>query len=89
MDHNDKMIFTSIATKAQTEETLGFGLKVIDDGDKEDYDRFQLLRGEVVAGNNNPKVLQEIKTYILKFMSTGRIKKSEGYGILAEISLLT
>lgn len=88
LNDKDKQVFSNICFKAGIEETLGFGLKVPDD-EKEEFNRFQLLRGEVSAGNNAPQVLRELKSYILKFMSTGRIRKNEGYEILAEISILT
>ncbi len=88
LNDHDRKLLANICFKAQAEETLGFGLKVVDD-DKAEFDRFQLLKGELVAGNNSPQVLKEIKGYILKFMSTGRISKSDGYNILAEIMILT
>lgn len=64
----------------------GYGIK----GKKDDeYERFRLLQGSVVAGDNSPQVLKELKTLILKFMSQGKINKREGYGILAEIAILS
>jgi len=64
------------------------GLGMDEEGEQE-MDRFELLRSEVVAGQNSPQSLKELKQYILKFMSDGRLKKSEGHGLLAELAILT
>jgi len=58
------------------------------DKDKKDSDRFQLLRGEVMAGNNSEKVLKELRGLIVRFMNEDRITKKEGTSMLMELSAL-
>jgi hypothetical protein len=58
------------------------------DADKKDGDRFQLLRGEVMAGNNSDKVLKELRGLIVRFMNEDRITKKEGTSMLLELSAL-
>jgi hypothetical protein len=55
--------------------------------EKTDADRFNLLRGEYLAGNNAPTLLKELRSFILKFMDDGRIKRKEGMGLLAELAV--
>ena len=56
--------------------------------EKEEANRFNLLRGEVLAGNNNEKIMKELRGLILRFMSDGRIQQKEGTTMLVELSAL-
>ena len=51
-------------------------------------DRFNILRGEITAGNDNPKIAREFKTILLKFMNEGRIPRQQGNDILHEMLAL-
>lgn len=61
--------------------------KTTNKDEKTDADRFNLLRGEYLAGNNAPTLLKELRSFILKFMDDGRIKRKEGMGLLAELAV--
>jgi len=61
--------------------------KTISKDEKEEADRFNLLRGEYLAGNNAPTLLKELRSFILKFMDDGRIKRKDGMGLLAELAV--
>ena len=72
---------------------LGAGLnghfklnKSVDDEEVKDLARFELLRGEYLAGNNAPTLVKELRSHVLKFMDGGRIKRKDGMGLLAELS---
>lgn len=56
--------------------------------EKKDNERFELLRGEVMAGNNSEKVLKELRGLIVRFMNEGRIHQREGTSMLMEISAI-
>ena len=56
--------------------------------EKKDNDRFELLRGEVMAGNNSEKVLKELRGLIVRFINEGRIHQREGTNMLMEISAI-
>jgi hypothetical protein len=58
------------------------------DEEKKDLDRFNILRGELVAGNNSDKLVKELRSLIVKFLNTGRIHKAEGMNLLQELSVL-
>ena len=68
------------------DKIAGYGLKPFKD---DEYERFRLIQGSFVAGDNAPQVIKELKHLIVKFMHNGRLNRREGYGILAEIALLT
>jgi hypothetical protein len=66
----------------------GLGLKrTTTNTDEEEAKRFELLKGEYVAGNNNPKVISELRKLVVKMMSDGRIRKNQGVELLMELSI--
>jgi len=63
-----------------------FKLKKNDTGEeKDDLDRFNLLKGSFGAGNNSESVMRELRGLITKFIHEGRITKNEGLSLLMEI----
>jgi hypothetical protein len=59
-----------------------------DDEDKERVDRFNVLRGEVLAGNNNENVIKELRGLVVRFINEGRITRQEGTNMLMELSAI-
>ena len=55
--------------------------------EKTEADRFNLLRGEYLAGNNAPTLIKELRGFVLKFMDDGRIKRKDGMSLLAELAV--
>lgn len=58
------------------------------DEDRKEAQRFEVLRGEVLAGNNSDSVLKELRMLIVKFMNSGRLHKSEGTEMLMTLATL-
>lgn len=50
--------------------------------------RFMILKGQIMAGQNNDSVVREFKALLLKYMKNGQIPRGEGYEILQELLLL-
>ena len=55
--------------------------------DKVEEDRFELVKGEFIAGNDNPAIVKELKHLIIKFMTEGRIPKNQGHELLFQLSV--
>ena len=55
---------------------------------EEEDNRFNILRGEVAIGNDNPAVIKEFKVLLLKFMREGRVPIGQGKEIMEELLLL-
>ena len=53
-----------------------------DDEDEEDYKRLMILKGEWEAGNDNEKLIKELRAKIIKFINNGRIPKKVGLNYL-------
>jgi hypothetical protein len=79
--------FERVALGAGLVEQLGLKLGNTEE-DKADSKRFELLRGEYLAGNNNQALIKELRLLITKFINNGRIHKNEGLNLLLELSTL-
>ena len=71
--------------------TLGKILDIDEFIDNKLMDEFQekynVLIGEMAAGNDNPKLKKEFKLYILNAIRSGLITQNEGYIMIIENSL--
>ena len=61
-------------------------LKPINEDKKDLVERFKVLRGQFIAGNNAPTLIKELRSVILHFMEKGQIQKQDGYDLLKELS---
>jgi hypothetical protein len=83
----ERKYFQKVATAAGIFKGMGLPNTVIDDEEK-DVKRFEILRGQITAGNNNPKLLDETRKLVVKLMNADRIKKKQGLDILLELSAM-
>jgi len=82
----ERQLFEKIATGAGILNSLKLK-RTISNEDKEDNDRFTLLKGEYLAGNNSVALLKELRKLVVKFMSQGKISKQDGMNLLIELSV--
>jgi hypothetical protein len=83
---NEQNHFVKIAQSAKILHKLG--LKTPEDGDdQKEVARFELLKGEYDAGNNNEKLIKELRGLVIKFMKGGKINKKSGMDFLMELSI--
>ena len=92
---NDR-VFNKLPTEEQRHfERVVAGAGLVDtfklkrnhtDQERKEAERFNLLRGEVLAGNNSDKVMKELRSLIVRFMNEGRIQQKEGTTMLLELS---
>lgn len=88
LTEKDKKIFDIISTKAGLYDK--FGIKPIITQSKDiDLDkemkRFELVKGEWMAGNNNDEVKQELILLISKFINLKMISEEDGKDILKDL----
>jgi hypothetical protein len=83
---DERQLFEKIATGAGILNSLKLK-RTISNEDKEDNDRFTLLKGEYLAGNNSVALLKELRKLVVKFMSQGKISKHDGMNLLIELSV--
>jgi hypothetical protein len=54
--------------------------------DGEEENRFEILKGQVMAGNDSKELIKEFKVMLVKFSNDGRIKKNEAREILLDLA---
>jgi hypothetical protein len=82
----EKKHFEKVSTGAGIFKQLGLS-RVSADDDKKEMERFELVRGEIEAGNDTPKLLKEMKHFIIKFLNDGKITKQTAFNLLLELSV--
>ena len=82
LSQEDKRKLSNICNKAHVESPAVPNMK--GEGQAEE-DRFNILRGEITAGNDSPKIAKEFKAMLLKFMAEGRVPRQQGNAILHEM----
>ena len=80
----DQKLFEKMATGAGIFHHLGLKTPQGDD-DKKNLERFEVLRGEYMAGNNSNDLIKELRKLVILFMDEGRLTKSQGREFLMNI----
>ena len=86
LDEDERRLFEDISTGAGLWSSFGLKRTTTSQEEIDDKD-FELLRGEYLAGNNNPQVIVALRKLVVKLMTNGRMKKSEGMDLLMELSV--
>ena len=82
----ERKLFEKVATGAGIFNKLGLK-KTILDTEADEHRRFEILRGEYIAGNTNQQLIKELRRFVVKFMNEGKITKSDGTSLLMELSI--
>ena len=54
--------------------------------EKIELNRFQILKGEIGAGNDNKEMVKEFKILLMKFVNQGRVPRRQAMEILTELA---
>ena len=82
----EKNMFEKLAVYAGVFDKLNIPKVNSLENEKKEMDRFKLLHGEFLAGNDNVSMIRELKNLILKFLSENRINKNKAYEYLLELN---
>ena len=52
---------------------------------KEEMNKFDILKGEILAGNDNKEMVKNFKIMLLRFMNSGKIPRRQGQEILTDL----
>lgn len=90
LTNGEKKHFVKIARGAKLVNKLGLDdeFENNDESQEKDISRFELLKGEFDAGNNNANLVKELRALLIKFMRDGKINKTQGMDFLMELSLV-
>lgn len=56
--------------------------------EEQEMNRFQILKGQIQAGNNSAELIKEFKCLLMKFISGGKIPRGQGMDIVCELMAL-
>jgi hypothetical protein len=56
--------------------------------EEKDEQEFEILKGQIIAGNDNEKLVKDFKLMLMRLMRSGRIPKKEGQDILLDLATL-
>lgn len=82
----EKKMFEKLAIFAGVFDKLNLPRINSLEDEKKEMDRFKLLHGEFVAGNDNVGIARELRNLILKFLAENRISKAKAYEYLLELN---
>ena len=64
------------------------GLRINDHDMGELIERYELLRGQVIAGNDAVEVRKELKRVVLQLVKKGKLPPKKSFDLLLELALL-
>jgi len=82
---SEQKLFEKMAKGAGVHHTLGLKPVKTDDDNKME-ERFEVLKGEWLAGNNSHELVRELRKIIIHFMEEGRLTKSQARELLLTIN---
>jgi hypothetical protein len=84
---DEKSFLKRLTKDAHLFASVGAGLPN-NPADDEDVKEFEIMRGEILAGNDNTTLVKNFKVQIMKLMSRDLLPKSEGKQLLLEMCAL-
>ena len=82
----ERELFDRLMSKSRLKQELKFDKRKteLDEGDL--VDKFNVLQGQIVSGNNNADLLDECKDIIPKLVAFGKISQAQAQDILQEFN---
>ena len=84
LGEDEKKYLHDISKKSNILEKLNIPTPSKDKEEK-DFNEFEILRGEIMAGNDNKDMVRKFKGYLLKFSKTGQLPKQQVNEILQDM----
>lgn len=56
--------------------------------DEAEFNRFTILKGQILAGNNSKELIKEFKSLLVKLMHSNKILRKDGHDILIDLAAL-
>jgi hypothetical protein len=82
----DKEVLHKVITHSRMTDKVSVPTPKSKTTEEQMADRFDILKGEIVAGNDNPKIVKEFKVMLMKLINTGRIPRREAHEILTDLA---
>lgn len=86
LSQEEKEFLSRLLKTAGVDKTLGF--QISGSGSSQDEERFKIVSGEILAGNDNPEIVKELKMLTLRLRADGKITPKKFSSIMEQIVLL-
>lgn len=86
LNKNEKLIVDLLLKKSGMDDTLG--IRITNEDADRLIDRYELLRGEVIAGNDSLEVRKELRKIVLDLVRLGSLPLRQSYELLLELCIL-
>lgn len=86
LNDEDKEVLHKVITHSRMTDKVSVPTPKSKTNEEQMADRFDILKGEIVAGNDNPKIVKEFKVMLMKLINTGRIPRREAHEILTDLA---
>ena len=81
LNDNEKILLADLAQKCEINDRLKIPSPKLTKI-QSDLNKFNVMRGEIIAGNDSKEMIKDFKIMLLKFMDSGHIDKKEGNEIM-------
>jgi hypothetical protein len=86
LSRQDKEEYNEILRKCHI--VSGEGLEIPKIDEKTDLNQFEIMKGEILSGNDSTELIKKFKVMIIKLIHNGRLPKSEGKSLLMDLAEL-
>jgi len=87
LNDDEKIFLKKIANETQITDKLSIPTPKKSEDDKE-INQFEILKGQILSGNDNPDLVKQFKTIILKLSKKDLIPKSQVRDLLIDLTTL-
>lgn len=82
---NEKDIFNKLIVKSGLNLQLKFDMLKMEEDESDVINEFNILKGEILAGNDNPKIKQDIKDVLQKLVRLNKISQLNAEQIIIDL----
>ena len=87
LDDDEKLFLSKVAKETRIDDKLSIPTPKKNEEEKE-INQFEILKGQILAGNDNPQVVRDFKSVILKLSNKNLIPKGQVRELLLELTTL-
>ena len=87
LNESDKQFLYKVSKQAHILDRFA-APKPNKDAEAKEMDRFEILKGEIQAGNDSKTLVKEFKVMLLRFIHSNRIPRRQGQEILTELTAM-
>lgn len=82
---SEKQIFDTLITKSGLKTQLKYSRDKLTDSIEDIIEEFNILKGVILAGNDNPKLKEDIKVVLGKLVRLSKITQEEADDIISDL----